>query len=189
MASTIDIVNRALVLLGAREIMSLTQASTEATVASNCLPLARDYVLRAYPWSSLKKRAELVELSTKPINGFQHQFQLPNNCLRVIELHSPSAHKVGFWEIEGRKLLCDVSPVSIVYLADDVAEEDFNTQLINALVYRLAGDMAYALTQSNSALGNFHGLSQQSIDEARTTDSLEQSYKAIGPRRFEAVRQ
>ena len=188
MATSIDIANRALMLLGSREITSFTENSNEAKTAKNLYMSTRDYVLRAYPWASLKKRAKLVELADKPVNGYRHQYQLPNDCIRVVEVHSPSRDKVTKWEVEGTKVLCDYSPLSVVYLANDVPEIDYSTQLVQALVYRLASEMAYPITGNNTTMSNFAALFENVIQEARTTDSLEQSAKAIGPNDFLTVR-
>ena len=188
MTTSIDIANRALILLGARDITSFTENSNEAKTAKNLYLSTRDYVLRAYPWASLKKRTKLVELADKPINSFQHQYQLPSDNVRVIELHSPSKDRIRRWEIEGTKVLCDYSPLSIVYISDSVPEDKYSTQLVQALVYRLASEMAYPITGNNTAMSNFASLFENVLMEARTTDSLEQSARHIGPNTFERVR-
>ena len=191
MTTSIDIANRALVLLGAREITSFTEGSNESKVAKSLYLSARDYVLRAYPWASLKKRTALVELADKPVNGFMHQYQLPEDNVRVIEVHSPNAsrdEKIKSWEIEGTKVLCDHTPVSIVYLSDSVPETKYSTQLVQALVYRLASEMAYPVTGNNTAMSNFASLFENVLMEARTTDALEQSAKHMGPSNFVQVR-
>jgi len=188
MTTSIDIANRALVLLGAREITSFTENSNEAKTAKSLYLSTRDYVLRAYPWATLKKRLALNELADKPISGFKHQFQLPEDNVRVVSVHSPSKDRIKRWEIEGTKVLCDYTPLSVVYLSDSVPETKYSTQLVQALVYRLASEMAYPITGNNTAMSNFASLFENVLQEARTTDSLEQSAKAIGPNDFVAVR-
>ena len=188
MTTSLDIANRALILLGSREITSFTDNSNESRVAKNLYRSARDYCLRAYPWASLKKRAALVELAEAPISGFSHQYVQPNDCVRVVEVHSSGKSKVDLWEVNGRQVLANVKPLSIVYLSDTVPEQEYSTQLIQALVYRLASEMAYPITGNSTAQGNFNALFSQVLEEARTTDSLEQSYKKIGPNNLQLVR-
>ena len=188
MTTSIDIANSALVLLGGREITSFTDHSNEATVAKNLYRSARDFVLRAYPWASLKKRANVVELAEKPVSGFEHQYQLPGDSVRVLEVHSGGKYRVDHWEVNGRAVLTDSKPISIVYISDTVPEQNYSTQLVQALTYRLAAEMAYPVTGSNQAQVNFNSLFQNVLDEARTTDALEQSAKHIGPSNFQRVR-
>lgn len=188
MTTSIDVVNRALLLLGGREITSFTEESNEAKISKTLYLSTRDYVLRAYPWASLKKRAKLVELADAPISGFQHQYQIPGDCIRVLEVHSDGKLRVDLWEVNGETVLTDAKPVSIVYLSNKVPEGKYSTQLVQALVYRLASEMSYAMTGSNQAQINYNSLFENVLREARTTDSLEQSYKKIGPRNFEFVR-
>ncbi len=186
--TSIDIANRALILLGGREITSFMDNTNEARIAKNLYQSTRDYVLRAYPWASLKKREELAELADKPISGFQHQYQLPGDSIRVLEVHSSGKIKPSDWEVNGDRVLCDAKPLSIVYLAGNLPESKYSTQLVQALVYRLASEMSYAMTGNNTAQGNFSALFGQVLEEARTTDSLEQSSKKIGPHNFVTVR-
>lgn len=188
MTTSIDIANRALILLGGREITSFIENTNEAKIAKNLYLSTRDYVLRAYPWASLKKRIALPELADKPVNGFLHQYQLPEDCLRVLEVHSSRKVNSQRWEVNGQMVLTDDKPVSIVYLSSNVPEQEYSRQLVQALVYRLASEMAYPMTGNTSAQGNFAALFSQVLDEARTTDALEQSQRPIGPHNFEMVR-
>ena len=186
--TSIDIANRALILLGGREITSFMDNLNEAKIAKNLYASTRDYVLRAYPWASLKKRKELVELADKPVSGFAHQYQIPNDSIRVLEVHSTGRIRHNEWEVNGDTVLTDAKPVSIVYLAGNLPESKYSSQLVQALVYRLAAEMAYPLTGNNTAQGNFSALFSQVLEEARTTDALEQSAKHIGPNHFLQVR-
>jgi hypothetical protein len=188
MTTSIDIANRALILLGGREITSFIENTNEARLAKNLYQSTRDYVLRSYPWASLKKRAALSELAEKPVSGFAHQYQLPNDNLRVLEVHSANKINPDRWEVNGQKVLTDDKPISIVYLSKDVPEQEYSSQLVQALVYRLASEMAYPMTGNNTAQGNFASLFGQVLEEARTTDALEQSSRPIGPHNFERIR-
>jgi len=188
MTTSIDVANRALLLLGARDITSFLDDSNEAKIAKTLYLSTRDFVLRAYPWASLKRRKKLVKLADPPISGFAHQFQLPEDNIRVLEVHSPSINTIRRWEVNGEVVLCDYAPLSIVYLSNAIPENKYSSQLVQALVYRLAAEMAYPVTGNNTAVSNFNALFQQVLDEARTTDSLEQSAKIIGPHDFVTVR-
>ncbi len=187
MTTSIDIANRALILLGGREITSFIDGTNESKIAKSLYQSTRDYVLRAYPWASLKKRAELVEMMDTPISGYAHQYQIPNDSVRVITIHSPN-QKVRDWEVNGRMVLTDAKPVSAVYLSNTVPEQDYSSQLVQALVYRLAAEASYAMTGSNQAQQNYNALFENVLDEARTTDALEQSSHRIGPSNFERIR-
>ena len=188
MTTSIDVANRAIGLLGGRPITSFTEESNEARIAKAMYLSTRDTVLRAYPWASLKRRAALAKLAENPISGFAHQFQLPSDCLRVLEVHNVERLSDQFWEVNGDLILTDEAKISIVYLSSKVPEDKMSSHLVQALAYHLASEMAYAMTGSNQAQVNFNNLYQQILMEARTTDSLEQSYKRIGPRNFERVR-
>ena len=82
MASEVSICNRAMALLGANTITSLSDGSTEANVCNAVYADARDAVLRSYPWSCAIKRATLAQLSSDPVWGFDKAYSLPKKILK-----------------------------------------------------------------------------------------------------------
>lgn len=42
-----------------------------------------DTLLRTYRWSFAIKRAQLALLSSEPLFGYQFQYQLPSDCIRI----------------------------------------------------------------------------------------------------------
>ena len=126
MTTSIDVANRALLLLGAREITSFTENSNEAKIAKALYLSTRDFVLRAYPWASLKKRAKLSKLAEQPVNGYQHQYQLPEDSIRVIEVWCGDHIADEKWEVNGERILTDAHPVSVVYLSNKIAESNYS---------------------------------------------------------------
>src|SRR3546814_2945523 len=104
MTSVVSICNRALTLLGQKTITSLEDNSQAARLCVESYGPTRDAVLRDHPWNCAIARADLAALSEAPAFEFGRQFQLPPDCLRVLELWGSRAR----WKIEGRRLLSDV---------------------------------------------------------------------------------
>jgi len=70
MATTkINIVNRALGLLGAEFITSLTEDTKAARFSNELFDDTRDSIFRLHPWNSCIKRASLSLLTTTAILG------------------------------------------------------------------------------------------------------------------------
>lgn len=146
MVSTVDICNRALQKLGHTKITSLDDDVKAARESQRAYALVRDAVFRDHPWNSLLARASLAALSEAPAWGFARQYQLPVDCLRVLEADTPCD-----WRVEGRRILCNAAaPLNILYVRQEDDPQQYDLLLVEALAARLAGELAEALTQSNT---------------------------------------
>lgn len=137
-ASETEIVNIALARIGEKSILALTDDSDRARVASALFAVTRDEVLAAGEWNEATKRDSLAQLAGSPKYGFARQFQIPPDCLRILETDDDSFP----WRREGNTLVTDRSSVSIKYIFRLTDPTKFSPALTSALAYRLASDMA-----------------------------------------------
>lgn len=169
MATAVSICSNALILLGEKPIASFTEGTRAAQVASNLYPdMALDF-LRAHPWNAAMKRVQLAP-TTAPAFGWRAAFLLPNDCLRVWEVKQGDTdidHKV-----EGRKVLCDVTGIDLVYISK-IPEDQWDTVMVTAMTYRMAGAMAYALTKSAALADGWMTAAERKFKEAKTLDGQE----------------
>jgi len=185
MASEVSICNRALALLGANTITSLSDGSTEANVCNAVYADARDAVLRAYPWSCAIQRATLAQLSAAPIWGFDKAYSLPNDpyCIAVLDLKESSQYR-----IEGRTLVCNTDTATIKFVARITDAGQFDPALVFALSTRIGAEVTYALTQNRSLSNDMWQLAEKSITEASIYDGTEVGTEDISATVFEGVR-
>lgn len=147
-----DICNIALARLGNTQIADL---SDESEVARACLVLyhhTRREVLRSHRWNFAQKRVALSELDAEPLFGWGHQFELPSDYLRVLEV-GESEHGDTIAErfiIEGRALLTDQDEVNLVYVYDCENPALFDPLFIEALSLKLAVKLCDTLRGSSS---------------------------------------
>ena len=83
MASTVDIVNIALTLLGESRITSIDDDVKAAREAKALFDHARDALIGGYNWSFAKARAQLSADATAPVFEYANAFTLPVDCLRI----------------------------------------------------------------------------------------------------------
>ncbi|MGB0467962.1 MAG: hypothetical protein ACPGF7_10620 [Pontibacterium sp.] len=183
MPSAVDISNAALNMLGATNIISLTEDSKAARIVNQRYTAVRDAVFRSHTWNSLIKRDSLGRLSAAPAFGYTYQYALPADCLRVLEftngvqsypqdnIFSNSGGPV--YVIEGRNLLTDESTAKIKYIAQITDPNFYDTLLIEAISARLAYEICYAITGSNALLGSTKTLYDEKMKEARFVDATE----------------
>ncbi len=147
MPSATDICNRALGRVGESRIISLTDDSKQARACNGAYAHIRDEVFRSHPWNSVITRAQLAKLSDAPAFGYDAQYQLPADCLRVVEVFNSTLP----WVVEGRILLSDEgSPLSMRYVRREEDPNQWDSLLQNVVAARLAVELCEELTQSNT---------------------------------------
>ncbi len=174
MADLVGIANRALSRVGDSRIVSMTAPSKQARAVNDAWEIVRDEVFRAHPWNCISARAQLAALSPVPVFGYEQHYQLPSDCLRVLELVEPFARFT--WIIEGRALLTDAgAPIDIRYIVDEENTAVYDPMLVGALVARLAAEISEELTQSNSKTELRWKEYKESLRLAKGVDGQEQS--------------
>lgn len=185
MPSQVEIVNNALVKLGAGRITSIDDDSKQAEVARAIWAMKRDAELAAYPWTFAMARAELPALADAPAFGWARAFQLPADFLALVEVGEfwvlyQSDEFTPAFQIEGRTVLTDeASPLRVRYLKQITNAGLFPALFAEALSCRLAAEMAESLTQSASKRELAWAEHKQAIREARRRNAIEQPPQPI----------
>jgi hypothetical protein len=177
MASEVEIINSALNMIGASNIISRGEDSKSARVTNQRFDAVRDAVFRAHPWNCLVTRVTLAADSTAPTFTWANAFTLPTDpyCLRVLRLDYLDIE----FRVEGRKIVCDESTVNLMYLGRVTDPNEWDTLLHEAIAARLAADISFALVQSTSLTQGMFALYEQKLSEARFVDASEGTPAAV----------
>lgn len=167
--SNVQIVNNALVKIGASNIISLTENSEAARAANLIFEQVRDATLRDHLWNFAAGRAALAEDAVAPAFGYVYSYALPADCLRVLHLE----RKDMVFKIEGRKLLTDESPARILYIKQVTDPNQFDAMFTEAFSARLAAELAISISESNSLFQNMMEVYRMKITDARSIDGQE----------------
>lgn len=169
-SSATEVVNLALVRIGHEPIAALDDSSAAARVATRLYPQARDEYLRLANWNFAQTRVALAAVDPDPAWGDLFAYQLPTDCLMVLETNLDPGHA---WRIEGRRLVTAEPLVSILYVAriDDPAQWD--ALFTEALVDKLAFLFAMPL-KSNAQLAEvLLRKAEDSLKRAKSRDGQE----------------
>jgi hypothetical protein len=145
------IANRALARLGARNILAMTDTSAEAVACALAYPSARDELLRSHRWNFARKRIALSRLADAPAFEYAYQYELPTDCLRLMEINDVDSWDTlpPDYEIEGRKILTNSAALQVKYIARIADTTLYDVLFVRALVLQLAADIAEKVTGSS----------------------------------------
>ena len=171
MASEVDIANSALNMIGASNINSLTEDSVAARIMNQRYEFVRDAVFRSHPWNCLVRRAYLARNTTAPTWGYEYAYNLPTDpfSLRVLRLEKLDID----YKVEGRTIVSDEETMKIKYIARITDPNEYDSLLMESISARLAADICYSVTNSNSLVASMYNLYEAKIKEARFADATE----------------
>ena len=183
MASDIQIANRGLTKLGASRIISFSDDNKQARAIASCFEDLRDDELRAHRWQFALKRTTLAALSAAPGFGYQYQYPLPSDCLRVdmIDDRFPAAVMDNYidaesldWTIEGNMILTDIgAPLKLRYVSRVTDATLMDVNFREALSSRIAMEICEDLTQSDTKKQGAANDYKRAITQAIRVGSIE----------------
>jgi hypothetical protein len=178
--SQVDICNNALVKVGAGRIVAITDETKQARTLSTIWAFKRDVELAAHPWLFAMKQQSLPALAVAPTaSPFGKAFQLPPDCLRIVELgdfwsmYYPSEGGEFFQRI-GSTIECDESsPLRIRYIRQVTNPGEFGELFAEALACRLAAEIAMDETESVNKRKTAWDEYAVAISTARRSNAIE----------------
>lgn len=146
-ASVTEIANLVAKKLGERAVVDWETDNTKFAKSFRIMyPVLRDGLMRAYVWNFAQKRVALAASATKPAWGYDNQFPVPSDFVRVNEIDGISDYR----EEAGHILANTDGPLYLLYthLSEDVTIYD--SLFVNYLATLIAYEMNEEITQSNT---------------------------------------
>jgi len=177
--SETSIANAALILLGEQRIESISGTDKTSTLVNDRYAEVRDDLLRSHSWNFATKRAQLAADVAAPLWGFDRQYTLPSDCLRLLDVENRSKYP---YRVEGRKVLTDMgTPINIEYTARVTDPLVMDVMFRQALAAALAADICEAITGDDQKVATLMSMRNEKIAKSRQPDGQEPS-----PRHLEA---
>ncbi len=187
MTSAVQICSNALLMLGDKTVASFSEEAERVTLASNLYPLVLLSVLRAHPWNCCGKRVVLSPDVAAPAFGpYAYQFSLPGDFVRAICVGQDGAEED--YRIEGRKLLLSSTVCYLRYVFKEADPAQWDSLLVDVMVYAMAARMAYAITGSTSLAESMASQFREVLQSAKAVDGQENPPETLGDFRFLGAR-
>ena len=170
MATTfVEIANRAITFLGGEPITALTDDTKEGRSCNRLYEQTRDQLLRDHHWNFAIKRASIAANTTAPLYEYTNAYDFPDGCLKIIDVEATEE-----WFVEGRQIVTDQgAPLKIVYINRVTDPNLFDAKFIETYSMRLAADIAYDITASQTVAAQAEQKFAALMQAARLSDAQE----------------
>lgn len=180
MPSKVEICNLALGWLGASLVHDLDADPPESAEAELCAALydaALRSVLEAKAWTFATSRVALEPGAASGVAEYPTKLPLPATVLRVLEVDDGTGDFALKWVREGDQVLVD-DTLAVVYAKAIVLAEDplkYPPGFARALAFRLAADLAVALTEKAALAASFEERYLEAVARAGALDGAQGS--------------
>ncbi len=183
-SSSLDIANRALILVGANTISSFDEDSEEGRVSNSMYEDMIRTLLISSRWRFATKQATLNLLSDTPQGRYTRKYQLPSDYLM---LHAITVNDLVIeYNVYEDEVYADTSEADVL-IADytfRTAEANFPSYFIMLAEYRLATILATALARDEQMASLFDVQTARLAQQAKTLDSQQQTTRKLVTSRF-----
>lgn len=181
MTTAISICSAALLQLGKAPISSFQEGGDNVRLCANLYPIERDSLLRENDWNCAMKRALLAPLADAPAYGYEMQFALPADYLRMVgigdyRLGSPLCRD---FKVQGRTILASGTVLAIEYVFRNDQESTWDSKLVELMTARMLWKLAYPVTQSTSLRDELKTEYMAMARAARAIDAQENPGQAL----------
>lgn len=180
MSTPTDIVNIALRRIGANRISSLqNDTMKEAVAARDLYDEARREMLNAHNWNFAIKRAQLTASATDPTFGWDYAYPLPEDFVRMISVspHDDDSaiieYRLEYQASDDRVLVTNSNQIYVRYVFDMEDCHLMSAAFRDALAWRLARDLAAALSKSTAAMDKADAMYNKTLSRAKSIDGVE----------------
>lgn len=185
MASKIDLISNALILIGDTPVNALTGGTRRETVASKLYDNIVQNELTKHRWGFARRQEQisrLVETPTNP-NGWKSIYQLPTDLLFLITVTPDSSY-----QLYGDKVYSNSTQALYADYIYNAPEAEWPVYFAKMVEYALAMDFAASIRDSASARGEMAGAYVNASRMARFTDSQQYPTEQLRSNPFTNVR-
>lgn len=190
----VSICNQALGWLGADSINDFSDPTREAQLCSENFDNLRDAVLEAREWTFAVRRLTLTPMVLSPVYGYENQFLLPDNVLRVLNIPTSegtfgglpalaggagadSSQGLQDWRVEsidaGNVIVANVDRIRVRVIWRVTNETIWSSMYVQALAARIAADLAMPLVNSRALQADMWKLYDAKLRDAATMDGMQ----------------
>lgn len=184
MASKIELVSNALILIGDLPLNTLVGNSRPQVVANALYDNIVKNELSKHRWGFARRKAQLSLLAEIPVdNEFDGAYQMPSDLITLIKIN-PNVN----YQVYGDKVYTNYAQALYCDYIKDVTEDNWPVYFAKMIEYALARDFASSIRDSAASADRMAAEYLNASRMARYTDSIQHPTVAIVDRPFIDVR-
>lgn len=197
MASETELANRALDLLGESPITSFDgEGKVPEAMRRNYTPTLQAE-LRKHRWNFAIKRDNAGLITGAPMSGYNYQYQLPSDCLLLIEVAGISIGNMGpfnfgglpDYAVEGKRILTNkAAPLPIRFIRNVTETGEFDALFNEVLAHAWAIATCNAITGSGALKAELRAEYRLALREARLANCIERPNEDLAEGTWAAAR-
>jgi len=169
MATQAEICRGALALLGGTRINDINETSEEAQRCADLFPIIyRDTLSRATWNFALNLQELVVPVGVFARPDYKNVFRLPTDCFKLVEVLEG-----GDFDIVANNIYTDADTCTVKYITEQLDTSRWTPSFTQLMVYRLAAELAYVITKSDSRAQTLEAKAAAQMKVARANDSAE----------------
>lgn len=169
MASKLDIINEALVRIGAAPLGSLSDQNAQGLTAEQVYSAVVRDMIAAHPWSFALRQKALTQIvvsdNDRRWSDGKYVYQVPNDCLRVI-----GGKDTRHYQLSGDQIYTDDQEFVLVYVAD-VEESHWPAFFVELIALKFAAAVAISITDSGNRANIYEDLARKQAQRAMSIDA------------------
>lgn len=188
MSTSLEICQRATVLIGANQPEAFDDGSLEGETCESVYEDLLVSMLSNRPWTFASKQVQLTEAAEESELGFNRVFIIPAESIKVFHARSSKGSRVQVdYEILDGRLHTNVTRVFLKY-AFKVNETFLSGDFVMALKYGVAAEINLPITGNVSRTDFFQGKFSALVKIAAFTDGRSTPNKAVSSYRLLSAR-
>lgn len=170
--SEVSVCSGALVKLGQEPITSLTQDTKNARLCNAVFAICRNEVLEGHPWYFATKTVEMASVvATDTMGEYTYLYQKPADLLKIVRGEDWKQE----FEIRDAYIMANEEPLKIKYIFECTNTGLWSYAFAQCLSWRIAAEIAYAVTKSNTVAETMMKGYATFLKEARYNDAHKRS--------------
>lgn len=164
-ATWLNMANTALTRINKQVLQTLDDSSTSAMLCNQLIPQCVKMVLNQNDWHSARKRALIAPQLESPAFGYDHQFAMPSDFVRLVKVESEFP-----WEKEGEMILSDEEALAIIYIAYPNTPDTLDPLIVDTITTLLAAQLSVSLTSDNTITNLLYQETEQKLYKAKLAE-------------------
>ena len=181
MTTKTKIYNGAFGKIGVERITSLSDDSPQRIRADDQYDTALEATLEAFAWPFATKRVELAQDSETPPFGWDYQYPIPADCVRITEVWDGASNDSDniSWKEEDGFVKTDLEEFYIVYtyLVED--ESKYSSMFAEAFEFKLGALLAMPLKGSRVLMMEMLDAFTAVVNKAETQNAKKRSRRSM----------